>query len=136
MPYLFALLLCACDRHTESAGASVTPVPNIESLKLAAARGDRAASDRVVSYYFEREPSFPASEIMQWDHVAANNGSILGALNLAFEYYHRDGPFNCKAAKAWARVVLAETGNNTARPDAVARRSAQVLLNEPRLSSC
>jgi hypothetical protein len=134
--YLFAFFLVACERHIETAGESVTPAPEIESLKVAAANGDRAASDRVANYYFERESSFPASEIMRWDHVAANNGSIPGALNLAFEYYHLDGPFNCKAAKAWARVVVARTGNTPSPVAAVARRSAEDLLNESRLRSC
>jgi hypothetical protein len=128
---LVVLSLCACERHVATAAESVPPVPDIVSLKAAAAHGDAAASDRVVSYYFDRASSFPASERMLWDGIAANNRSILGALSLALEYYHRDAPSDCKAARAWAIVVLARTGAEPTSETAVtARRSAEDLLHE------
>ena len=133
---LIVLSLCGCQRPAGTGAESVTPVPNIDSLRAAAADGDPAASDRVVSYYLERAPSFPASERMRWDRVAANNGSISGAFALAVEYYHRNGPSDCRAAQAWANVVLARAGDATDPNVALEGRSAEDLLNKIQSTSC
>jgi hypothetical protein len=131
---LWMLSLCACERSTGTAAESVTPVQDIDSLRAAAAHGDPAASDRVASYYFERAPSFPTSERMRWDRIAAENGSTSGAMFLALEYYHRSGPLDCRAAQAWAKLVLARTGGAT--DIAIDRRTTEDLLKKIRSTSC